>query len=63
LIVVGDDIFSSFLLDNEGNNAIIRDWCCFVVVVVVVVECGFTWQHSVQNYIFCNPKESQLFKL
>jgi hypothetical protein len=56
LIVVDDKIPSSFLLDDEGNNAIIGDQHHFFVA-----ERGFIWQHSVLNYIFCNSKESRLF--
>jgi hypothetical protein len=32
LIVVDDKISSSFLLDDEGNNAVIGGRCHFVVV-------------------------------
>jgi hypothetical protein len=43
LIVVDDEILSSFLLDNEGNNAVIGGWH---------VERGFIWQRSALNYVF-----------
>jgi hypothetical protein len=43
LIVVDDKISSSFLLDKEGNNAIIGGRH---------VDHGFIWQHSALNYVF-----------
>jgi hypothetical protein len=57
LIGVDDKISSSFLFDNECSNAIIGGQRHFVVV-----ECGFIWQHSPLDYVFCNPKVSQLFQ-
>jgi hypothetical protein len=52
LIVVDDEISSSFFLDNKGKNTIIGGWHCFVVV-----ECGFIWEHNVLNsYVFLQSK-------
>jgi hypothetical protein len=46
LIVVDDEISSSFSFDDEGNNAIIGG---------PQVDCGFIWQPSALNYVFSNP--------
>jgi hypothetical protein len=43
LIVVADDISSSFSLDDEGNNAVIGGRRRFVVG-----ERGFIWQRSLR---------------
>jgi hypothetical protein len=43
LIVVDDEISSSFSLDDEGNNAIIGGW---------YVERGFIWQCSALSHVF-----------
>jgi hypothetical protein len=48
LIIVDDEILSSSLLDDEGNNAIIGG---------KYVERGFIWQRSALKKN-CNPKES-----
>jgi hypothetical protein len=53
LIVVDDEISSSFLLDNEGNNATIGGWHHFVIV-----ECGFIWQHSELRFL-----QSEVFRM
>ena len=44
LIVVDDEILSSFSLDNEGYSAVIGGRCNFVVV-----EHCFIWQCSALN--------------
>jgi hypothetical protein len=46
LIVVDDEIPSSFLLDDEGYSAIIGGW---FHLLLVVVQHGFIWQHSTLN--------------